>query len=175
MLASTGYLRWHTRLGLDTRTVEFIDRIRAAPPSRRVSSGRGAHFNVSARFPSLKMQFILQAESRTLELAFLRQADHDLGIVEIWDQPPALELRYASRRNRPLVVAHTPTSSFSGRIMWGGSNANLSTSWIRWPKHSRIDIARMTPGRGPVRRVSRTRGNLALRTPLSQKSIWNQR
>lgn len=108
MLGSGGYSRWHRRLGLDTRAVELLDGIRAAPPSRRVSSGRGEHFNASARFPSIKMQVILQAESRTLELAFLHQADHDLGILEVWDQPPGITLHYVSRGGRPLVVAHTP-------------------------------------------------------------------
>jgi putative transposase len=54
------------------------------------------------------MEVVLQAESRTLELAFLRQADHDDKILEVWDQPPTIQLHYLSRGGRPIVADHTP-------------------------------------------------------------------
>ena len=108
MLTASGYGRWHARLGLDARAIALVDGIRASPPSRRVSSGRGALNNVCARFPSIKMGHILQAESRTIELAYLRLADRDLDVLEIWDQPPQIELRYRSKGGRPLTVMHTP-------------------------------------------------------------------
>lgn len=108
MLTPVAYNSWRGWLGLDTQAKEVIDRIRAAPPSRRVSSGSGDRNNVSSRFPSIKMEVVLQAESRTLELAFLRQADHDDKILEVWDQPPKIQLHYPSRGGRPTVADHTP-------------------------------------------------------------------
>lgn len=108
MLSEDGYRRWHSRIGLSRSAIQVIDHIRSSPPSRRVSSGGGGARNVSGRFPSIKMRVVLQSESRTLERAFVRQADHDLSILEIWDQPPRIDLHYRTRGGRSIVAHHTP-------------------------------------------------------------------
>ncbi len=58
-------------------------------------------------YPSKKMQCIIKAESHQVEFAFLLQAEHDDAILEVWDQPPAIQLEYRDRRNRLQRPLHT--------------------------------------------------------------------
>jgi hypothetical protein len=53
------------------------------------------------------MQCIIKAESHKVEFAFLLQAEHDDDVLEVWDQPPSIELEYQDRRGRTQQPRHT--------------------------------------------------------------------
>src|SRR5689334_4645866 len=105
MLSREDLLVWYRCLGLSEEARAVIDRVRSADPSRRVESGRG---NVSGRYPSRKMGVTIQFESHRVELAGIYEMEHDGDVLEYYDQPPSIELRYPSAKDRHLVVAHTP-------------------------------------------------------------------
>jgi putative transposase len=59
------------------------------------------------------MGVVIQAESRTVELAAVYLMEHDPSVVEFWDQPnPSITLRYPVKqkngRTRTIGVVHTP-------------------------------------------------------------------
>ena len=105
MLSPEDLLVWYRRLGLSEVSRSEIDRIRSAPPSRRVGGGRQ---NVSGRYPSRKMGVTIQFESHRVELAGIYEMEHDSGVLEYYDQPPSICLRYPAAQGRQLVVIHTP-------------------------------------------------------------------
>jgi putative transposase len=105
MLSREDLLVWYRCLGLSEEARAVVDRVRSADPSRRVESGRG---NVSGRYPSRKMGVTIQFESHRVELAGIYEMEHDGDVLEYYDQPPSIELRYPSAKGRQLVVAHTP-------------------------------------------------------------------
>src|SRR5207244_12750294 len=92
------------RLGLSREKQELLARIRSSPPSRTPGSRRG---NMPVWYPSKKMQCIIKAESHKVEFAFLLQAEHDDAILEMWDQPPSIQLEYQDKRNRTQRPMHT--------------------------------------------------------------------
>src|SRR6266699_6580896 len=96
---------WYRRLGLSEASRSVIDQIRSAPPSRRVGGGRQ---NVSGRYPSRKMGITIQFESHRVELAGIYEMEHDTSVLEYYDQPPPICLRYPAAQGRQLVVMHTP-------------------------------------------------------------------
>jgi hypothetical protein len=54
------------------------------------------------------MGVTIQFESHQVELAFVREMEHDPDVLEYFDQPPAIPLHYESAKGRPLRVVHTP-------------------------------------------------------------------
>ena len=98
-------LVWGRRLGLTEATRSVIDHIRLTGPSRRVGGGRQ---NVSGRYPSRKMGVTIQFESHRVELAGIYEMEHDSNVLEYYDQPPAICLRYPTAKGRQLAVMHTP-------------------------------------------------------------------
>jgi transposase InsO family protein len=58
-------------------------------------------------YPSKKMQCIIKAESHKVEFAFLLQVEHDDDVLEVWDQPPSIQLAYQDRRGRTQRPLHT--------------------------------------------------------------------
>lgn len=107
------YLRQH----LGTRARKAIERVRNALPSRRVRSHAG---NVSCRFPSRKMQCVIQAESHHNELAALYLWDHAPEVHEFYDQPEPIKLSYTTG-SRKISYMHTPdffliSESFTGWV-----------------------------------------------------------
>jgi hypothetical protein len=98
-------LVWGRRLGLTEATRSVIDHIRLMGPSRRVGGGRQ---NVSGRYPSRKMGVTIQFESHRVELAGIYEMEHDSNVLEYYDQPPAICLRYPTAKGRQLAVMHTP-------------------------------------------------------------------
>lgn len=105
MLTATAFLALAQHLGFGAETRAIITAIRSSPPSRLVRSGAG---NVPARYPSAKMGRVIQAESHTAELPFVSAAERDRNVLEYWDQPPPIPLRYRSKHDRPVVTNHTP-------------------------------------------------------------------
>src|SRR6266567_8515956 len=92
------------RLGLRPEAQELLQQVRSSPPTRTPGSRAG---NMPVWYPSKKMQCIIKAESHKVEFAFLLQAEHSDDVLEIWDQPPAIQLEYKDKRNRIQRPMHT--------------------------------------------------------------------
>lgn len=105
MLGSAEFAEWCARLRLLPATIETIRDIRSSEPSRRVG---GHSRSVWGRFPSDKMGRTIQFESHTVELAGIWEYEHDPLVLEFFDQPPAIKLKYESASGRALGVVHTP-------------------------------------------------------------------
>jgi len=103
-LDGIGLLAYCRRQDFSRETQELLAYIRTSPPSRTPGARRG---NMPVWYPSKKMQCIIKAESHKVEFAFLLQAEHDDAIIEMWDQPPAIQLEYRDRRNRVQRPLHT--------------------------------------------------------------------
>jgi putative transposase len=103
-LDGIGLLAYCRRHGFGHVTHALFAHIRSSPPSRTPGARRG---NMPVWYPSKKMQCIIKAESHKVEFAFLLQAEHDDTILEVWDQPPAIQLEYLDRRNRLQRPLHT--------------------------------------------------------------------
>jgi putative transposase len=105
MLTEKQFQQWCLRLGLSAETRDLIARLRTSPPARRVSSR--AH-NVSGAYASRKMGYTIQFESHKVELWAIYDMEYDRAVLEYYDQPMVLELRYTSPSGRPVHVKHTP-------------------------------------------------------------------
>lgn len=104
MLNNEAFVQWCQRLGLSEEARTIITRIRTSPPSRRVQGRTG---NVSGQYPSRKMGFGIQCESRHNELAAITLMEHDPTILEYYDQPERITLTYQGPQKR-VSVRHTP-------------------------------------------------------------------
>ncbi len=105
MLTTTQFQHWCHRLSLSPETGEVIAHMRSSPPARRV---QGRAHNVSGAYASRKMKWTIQFESHKVELWAIYTMEHDEQVLEYYDQPRQLELRYQSPTGRPLTVQHTP-------------------------------------------------------------------
>jgi putative transposase len=103
-LDGTALLTYFRRLKLSKETQKLVTEIRDSPPSRTPRARRG---NMPVWYPSKKMQCIIKAESHKVEFAFLLQVEHDDDVLEVWDQPPSIELEYQDRRGRMQRPLHT--------------------------------------------------------------------
>ncbi len=97
-------LTYFRRLKLSKEAQELLTHIRQSPPSRTPGARRG---NMPIWYPSKKMQCIIKAESHKVEFAFLLQVEHDDDVLEVWDQPPSIQLEYQDRRGRTQRPFHT--------------------------------------------------------------------
>jgi putative transposase len=97
-------LAYFHRLNFSKETQELLTSIRSSPPSRTPGARHG---NMPVWYPSKKMQCIIKAESAKVEFAFLLQAEHDDGVLEIWDQPPPIPLEYQDKHDRWQRPMHT--------------------------------------------------------------------
>ncbi len=104
MLSNESFERWCQRLHLPEQARTIITRIRTSPPSRRVQGRAG---NVSGQYPSRKMGFGIQFESRHNELAAITLMEHDPTVLEYYDQPERITLTYQGPQKR-VSVRHTP-------------------------------------------------------------------
>jgi putative transposase len=110
----TAFEIWCRKVGYDARTTALIRRVRTSPPSRNVTGGRG---NVHARLPSHKMGMTIQSESRTAEKPGIRifyeydqvlEAEAEERVLEFYDQPDSIALKYVSANGRAVTAWHTP-------------------------------------------------------------------
>jgi transposase InsO family protein len=105
VLNKEAFVSWYGRLSLSREAQTVIAQIRCAESARRVGGGRQ---NVSGRYPSRKMGLTIQFESHRVELAFVYQMEHDEDVLEYYDQPPSIQLKYEAANGRRLSVWHTP-------------------------------------------------------------------
>jgi putative transposase len=105
VLTNDDLLAWFSRWDISKQAQTLISQIRSTPPSRRVGGGRA---NVTGRYPSKKMGVTIQFESHQVELAGIREMEHDSSVLEYFDQPLPIPLKYKSAAGRQMCVLHTP-------------------------------------------------------------------
>src|SRR5260370_20290985 len=105
MLDNHEFIQWCQRTNVSEEAKQILEQIRSSDPARRVQSGTR---NVSGTYPSKKMGVTIQFESHRRELARVYEMEHDLDVIEYYDQPPSFKLDYAGMNGRRLVVFHTP-------------------------------------------------------------------
>lgn len=102
--------------GYEDETITYIKGIRDSDPARRVrSNGK----NVPGTYPSKKMGFSVQFESRTLELPAIFEKEHNANVLEYYDQPPSFKISYIIKGKNK---AHLYTADFFV----------ISEDWIGW-------------------------------------------
>ena len=96
------------RHGVPESTREIIRGIVRGDPIRRVGGGAK---NVVVRLASRKMRCVIQAESRTVEGAFVQQAELDPSVLIYLCQPLSLSVRIVDSRGRSRII-HTVVDFF---------------------------------------------------------------
>jgi len=104
-MQSSEFDQWCHRLALSPATRDFLARLRASPPVRRV---QGRAQNVSGTYASRKMGVTIQFESHKVELWAIYAMEYDVQVLEYFDQPHTLSLTYQSPSRRTVVASHTP-------------------------------------------------------------------
>lgn len=99
------YEQYCVRFGIDGEAKAFITRVRTGVPARRVNSGTN---NVSNRFASRKMGFVVQAESQDPEFSYVVLLEHDSDVLEFYDQPETLYVPARSKKGKQIVKRYTP-------------------------------------------------------------------
>lgn len=100
------YLAFCSDRGVTEDGLAIVREIITSPPARRVNT-RSMSANYTSRFPSRKMGFTIQAESRSLELASVYLKEFDPAVKGYWDQPshrPNLVYFSGDRRVRVPVT-----------------------------------------------------------------------
>lgn len=117
MFSETQLRDWLCKLNISDEAKDYINLVRLSEPSRRVQGGRG---NVPGRYPSRKMERTIQFESHRNELSFIYNLEYDSDVLEYWDQPAAIKLRYLTENGRPHAGYYTPDFLVirSDRIGW---------------------------------------------------------
>lgn len=105
MLTAEAWQAWCQRLDLSQETRELITAIRSSPPVRKVYGRVG---NVTGRYPSAKMGVSIQFESQHVELWAIYTMERDDDVLEYYDQPLRLPLRYRAASGRSTTQWHTP-------------------------------------------------------------------
>ena len=104
-LASTAsFLRWARELKLSQASIALITRIRNSPPARH-THGR---YSVQGRYPSIKMGATIQFESHRSEYHAVYNFEHDPRVLEYYDQPGKVKLKYRDISGRNGGCIHTP-------------------------------------------------------------------
>jgi putative transposase len=104
MLSQQGFDDWCRGQGLAENAIAVIQGIRGVGPNRRVGGGK---HNVHGTYPSRKMGTMVQFESHRVELAAVYEMERDSDVLEYFDQPPSIPLRYQSKNGMNLSVNHT--------------------------------------------------------------------
>jgi len=105
MFTSYEYEQWCKKLFLTDSAIEIINRVRESEPSCRVGGGRK---NVVGAYPSKKMGVSIQFESHQVELPGLYLKEYDDSVIEMYDQPPSIKIRYKSLTEKVVTPFYTP-------------------------------------------------------------------
>jgi putative transposase len=105
MLTIEAFHAWCHRLQLSPDTADRIAAIRSSPPVRPVTGRAG---NVAGRYPNPIMQCTIQFESQHVELWAIYAMERDDDVVEYYDQPGRMPLRYRAISGRHTTQWHTP-------------------------------------------------------------------
>lgn len=96
---------WCRSLNLSRTAIAVIQNIRQSPPSRRPQS---TAFSISGTYPSVKMGCTISSESNSNELLAIYKMEHDPDVLEFYEQPPKIRLKYVSATGRNVSVDSTP-------------------------------------------------------------------
>ncbi|GHO96287.1 transposase [Reticulibacter mediterranei] len=107
MLQPLDFSLWCDKLKFPEATCKKIQEIRSSEPVRNRQSRVG---NWTGRYPSKKMKRTIQFESRTVEFPAIYNMENDDMVLELYDQPSKIEMRYMSsgEHPRPVVFWNTP-------------------------------------------------------------------
>ena len=105
MLTNEAFHFWCLHHHISPETEAYIQRIRTSQPVRKVRSGIS---NICGRYPSMKMGRTIQFESQHVELWGIHEMERDKEVLEYYDQPTRLQLRYRARSGRNTTQWHTP-------------------------------------------------------------------
>jgi putative transposase len=105
LLTDELFSEWCHRNQISPETEASIQRIRTSQPVRQVRSGIS---NICGRYPSVKMGRTIQFESQHVELWGIYEMERDDDVLEFYDQPTRLQLRYRARSGRNTTQWHTP-------------------------------------------------------------------
>jgi len=105
MMTDQEFEQWLADYNTSDMAAECMWRIRSSQPTRKVQDGQS---NVVGRYASKKMGFTIQFESHKVELAFVREYEFDPDVLEYYDQPGPIRLKYANKNNRDISVLSTP-------------------------------------------------------------------
>src|SRR5712691_6695269 len=133
MLSPEALEAWCNEIGVPSHGRVLIDRIRASDPARRVGGGRS---NVSGRYPSRKMGVTIQFESHRVELAGIYEMEHDVEVLEFYDQPIQIKLNYEGPGGKCLGVVHTPDFFVIRRTAAGWEEWKTEEELLRLAKRS---------------------------------------
>jgi transposase InsO family protein len=105
MMSKTQIEVFFDRLGIPEAGRRYIRYVRERPPDRVVHSSPR---NTTARYPSRKMGWTVQAESVTVELPFVYSLEVDDDVLEYFAQPRRLKISYRHRDGKHVGFFHTP-------------------------------------------------------------------
>ena len=160
MLSNEAFVQWCQRLGLSKEARTIITCIRTSPPSRRV---RGRAGNVSGQYPSRKMGFGIQFESRHNELAAITLMEHDPTVLEYYDQPERIQLTYQGPQKR-VSVWHTPDFFVLRKDGAGWMECKMEDALNRFAEQHSQRYVRAVMKPGPAHPVLPTLKEWACRT-----------
>ncbi len=136
MLSPETFEAWCRGIGISPYARALVDQIRTSAPARRVGGGRS---NVSGRYPSRKMGVTIQFESHRVELAGIYEMEHDVDVLEFYDQAVQIKLKYEGPGGKRLGVLHTP-DFFVVRT--------ASIGWEEWKTEDELlQLAKRSPNR----------------------------
>lgn len=95
---------WVTNHNIPPHTVEIISKVRNKDPYRRVTGGM---HNVAGRYPSEKMNCMIQFDSHTNKNPQAVFLENDDNVIEYYDQPVPIKLVYRNQKNRNIGLLHT--------------------------------------------------------------------
>jgi len=99
MMTPSAFEQWCRTLALPASTCDLLATIRASQPVRRVSSRAT---NVSGMYASSKMGMTIQFESHNVELWAILVMERDPDVLEFFDQPHTLKLRYLGKSGKKM-------------------------------------------------------------------------
>src|SRR5258707_15252769 len=105
MLEQLEFSLWCDEQELLEKAREMIEVIRTSEPVRSRQSRIG---NWTGRYASDKMGRTIQFESRTPEYPAIVTYEHNEKVLEYYDQPSKIEMRYVAKIGRPVAFWHTP-------------------------------------------------------------------
>lgn len=129
---------WCDDQELSESTRKLVEEIRSSEPVRSRQSRVG---NWTGRYASDKMERTIQFESKTDEFLAVVSYEHDEAVLEYYDQPSKIEMRYMSggESPRPVTFWHTP-DFFVLRVDGVG--------WEEWkPEAKLFELAESMPNR----------------------------
>ena len=127
---------WCEERKLSDLARKVIEGIRSSEPVRSRQSRVG---NWTGRYASDKMERTVQFESRTPEFLAVVSYEHDDKVLEYYDQPSKIEMRYVAKSGRPVAFWHTPDFF----VLYGDG-----AGWEEWkPEEKLIELAESMPNR----------------------------